>query len=60
MGVVPKSKEKHFIENKQTKYLSKTKFVDTKNRLVVPEAGGGWWVKLKRVVERYKLAVNKV
>ena len=32
----------------------------TKNRLVVPMAGGGWWVKLKRVVERYKLPVNKV
>ena len=60
MGVVPKSKEKHFIENKHMKNFSKTEFIDTKNRLVVPEAGGGWWVKLKRMVERYKLPVNKV
>ena len=42
------------------KNFSKTEFIDTKNRLVVPEAGGGWWVKLKRMVERYKLPVNKV
>ena len=42
------------------KNLSKTEFIGTKNRWVVPKAGGGWWVKLKRVVERYKLLVNKV
>ena len=48
-----------FIENKQTKNLSKTKFIDT-NRLVVPR-GRGWMVgETEEGGEKVQLPVDKV